>query len=55
VSPNTVRAYERDLREFGEFLGRYYGGSEWSWQGVDRLAMRGFLAICRSADSASDR
>ena len=44
VSPNTVRAYERDLREFGEFLGRYYGGGEWSWQGVDRLAMRGFLA-----------
>jgi integrase/recombinase XerC len=43
VSPNTVRAYERDLREFGEFLGRYYGGGDWSWQGVDRLAMRGFL------------
>jgi integrase/recombinase XerC len=44
VSPNTVRAYERDLREFGEFLGRYYGSGDWSWQGVDRLAMRGFLA-----------
>jgi integrase/recombinase XerC len=44
VSPNTVRAYERDLREFGEFLGRYYGTGDWSWQGVDRLAMRGFLA-----------
>jgi integrase/recombinase XerC len=43
VSPNTVRAYERDLREFGEFLGRYYGGAEWTWQGVDRLTMRGFL------------
>jgi integrase/recombinase XerC len=43
VSPNTVKAYERDLREFSEFLGRYYGGAEWSWQGVDRLAMRGFL------------
>jgi integrase/recombinase XerC len=44
VSPNTVRAYERDLREFGEFLGRYYGTGDWTWQGVDRLAMRGFLA-----------
>jgi len=43
VSPNTVRAYERDLRGFVEFLGKYYGGSSWSWQGVDRIAMRGFL------------
>jgi integrase/recombinase XerC len=44
VSPNTVRAYQRDLREFGDFLGRYYGTGDWTWQGVDRLAMRGFLA-----------
>ena len=43
VSPNTVRAYARDLSEFVEFLGRYYGGDGWSWQGVDRIAMRGFL------------
>ena len=43
VSPNTVRAYERDLRGFVEFLGKYYGGSAWSWQGVDRIAMRAFL------------
>lgn len=26
------------------FLGGYYGGGAWSWQGVDRLAIRGFLA-----------
>ena len=44
VSPNTVKAYERDLHEFVEFLGRYYGAGAWSWEGVDRLAMRGFLA-----------
>ncbi len=43
VSPNTVRAYARDLRAFVDYLGKYYGGAEWSWQGVDRLAMRGFL------------
>ena len=43
VSPNTVRAYDRDLRAFVDFLGKYYGGSAWSWQGVDRIAMRGFL------------
>jgi integrase/recombinase XerC len=43
VSPNTVSAYARDLATFGAFLGDYYGGDAWSWQGVDRLAMRGFL------------
>ena len=44
VSPNTVKAYERDLHDFVAFLGKYYGASQWSWEGVDRLAMRGFLA-----------
>jgi len=43
VSPNTVRAYTRDLADFVQFLGKYYGGSAWSWQGVDRIAMRAFL------------
>ena len=43
LSPNTVRAYDRDLRDFVAFLGRYYGGAAWTWQGIDRLAMRGFL------------
>ncbi len=44
VSPNTVKAYERDLHEFVAYLGSYYGTDGWSWEGVDRLAMRGFLA-----------
>jgi integrase/recombinase XerC len=44
VSPHTLTAYRRDLEEFVKFLGKYYGASEWSWQGLDRLAIRGFLA-----------
>ena len=44
VSPHTLTAYRRDLDEFVEFLGKYYGIGEWSWQGLDRLAIRGFLA-----------
>ena len=44
VSPHTVVAYRRDLAAFVDFLGNYYGTGSWSWEGVDRLAMRGFLA-----------
>jgi integrase/recombinase XerC len=44
VSPNTLVAYERDLSELVTFFSGYYGGGAWSWQGVDRLAIRGFLA-----------
>ena len=41
-SPHTVRAYERDVASFAAFCGRFYAGP-WSWAGVDRLAIRGFL------------
>ena len=44
MSPNTVTAYRRDLAAFVAFLGNYYGTAGWTWEGVDRLAMRGFLA-----------
>lgn len=43
-SPHTVKAYGRDLAALTEFLDGYYGGGTWTWAGVDRLAMRGFLA-----------
>ena len=42
-SPNTVRAYGRDLHELVAFLATYYGTREWTWEGVDRLAIRGFM------------
>jgi integrase/recombinase XerC len=44
VSPNTTLAYTHDLSELVTFFSSYYGGDAWSWQGVDRLAIRGFLA-----------
>jgi len=44
VSPNTVKAYGRDLADFCAFLGPYLGRDEWDWGTVDRLAMRSFLA-----------
>ncbi|HEY3933602.1 MAG TPA: tyrosine recombinase XerC [Gemmatimonadales bacterium] len=42
-SPNTVSAYRRDLDAFCEYLDRRHEGSDWSFTGVDRLALRGFL------------
>ena len=42
-SPHTLTAYRRDLHAFVEFLGVYYGNAEWTWGGVDRLAIRGFM------------
>jgi integrase/recombinase XerC len=41
-SPHTVKAYARDVAGFAAFCGSYYGGV-WSWGGVDRLAIRGWL------------
>ena len=44
LSEHTIKAYGRDLDEFNEFLRRHYGSAEFSWGGVDRLAMRAYLA-----------
>lgn len=42
VSPNTVKAYQRDLDAFVEFCGRHYAG-DWSWEKIDRQGLRAFL------------
>jgi integrase/recombinase XerC len=44
LSPHTVTAYRRDLLGLAGFLDRYYHGDNWNWDGVDRLALRGYLA-----------
>lgn len=41
-SPHTVKAYRRDVEAFAVFCDGHYGEG-WSWQGADRLAVRGFL------------
>jgi integrase/recombinase XerC len=42
-SPNTVKAYRRDLEQFCDFLDRRHGNQSWTFVSVDRLALRGFL------------
>ncbi len=44
LSRHTVEAYKRDLGDLTGFLDGYYGGREWSWPEVDRLAVRAFLS-----------
>jgi integrase/recombinase XerC len=44
-SPNTIRAYQRDLSAFVDFLGSYYGATGWTWGGLDRLAIRGYMGF----------
>jgi integrase/recombinase XerC len=43
LSPETTEAYGGDLAEFEAFLDRYYGSPEWTWGGVDRLAIRSWM------------
>lgn len=55
LSPRTLRAYTDDLREFEDFLGRYYGTPEWGWGGLDRLAIRSFMGECVSRRGLAKR
>jgi integrase/recombinase XerC len=41
-SPHTVTAYARDVTDFAAFCDGFYGAA-WTWPGVDRLAIRGWL------------
>lgn len=43
LSAHTVAAYRRDLTELIAFLDRHHDG-HWSWQTVDRLSLRAYLA-----------
>jgi len=43
LSPHTVEAYERDVRELGRFLRDWTADPRWRWEDADRLAVRSFL------------
>ncbi len=43
LSRHTVEAYRRDLSSLRAFLTDYYGSGSWSWEAVDRLAVRAYL------------
>lgn len=45
VSPQTLRAYDSDLRQFGQFLGEQFDhGTSGLAESIDTLAVRGFVA-----------
>lgn len=50
-SPHTVKAYVRDVTAFAEFADLFYGAA-WTWAGVDRLAIRGFLGSLESRQAS---
>lgn len=46
LSPNTVNAYRRDLREFSGYLAGVKGTESWDWNELGRVEIRGYLAHC---------
>lgn len=55
LSPRTVQAYGRDLAELESFLTGYFGAADWSWAGVDRLAIRSFMGDCATRRGLAKR
>ena len=48
LSPNTIKAYRRDLAQLEEFLTEYFATERWEWTDdeIDRLSLRSFLGWC---------
>ncbi|HYW33168.1 MAG TPA: tyrosine recombinase XerC [Gemmatimonas sp.] len=44
LSPNTVSAYRRDLREFSGWLAATRGIAGWEWESLGRTDIRGYMA-----------
>ncbi len=43
LSPNTLHAYSRDLREFSSWLAARHGINKWDWNDITRTAIRGYM------------
>lgn len=46
LSPNTVNAYRRDLKEFCTYLASVKGTASWDWNDLGRVEIRGYMAHC---------
>ncbi|HIF06049.1 MAG TPA: tyrosine recombinase XerD [Gemmatimonadetes bacterium] len=46
LSPRTVVAYRKDLRDLANFLDEHHGGRRWEWGTVERIDFRGFMGWC---------
>ncbi len=46
LSPNTIMAYRRDLRDFSTWLAATHGIDGWKWNDLGRTDIRGFMAHC---------
>lgn len=44
LSPNTLAAYTRDLREFSTWLAHTHGEHGWDWNELSRTSIRGYMA-----------